>query len=264
MKTGNIYLVTCITSGKSYVGMTTKPIEVRFSQHVYNANRGIQYPFYSAIRKHGERSFVLSLLEVVDIDKLGEAETKWISELQTMTFGYNLRPGGNGCIEMSNDTKQKLSNAFKGRPLEEETKQKISKSLSGRHLSQEVRDKIRHGLSRPECVERRRKLSTGKRHTRTALDKISKRSRERWTDDAYRNKMCESRKGSKNSRAMLDEEKVLEIRQSWASCDKSKRGNLTKFCDEKAEQYSVNPPVVFRVVMGYSWKHVVLEPDQVS
>ena len=52
---GYIYKCTCVISGKSYVGLTTKTIEERKKEHLH-----------SAIRKYGIENFEWSIVEEIE------------------------------------------------------------------------------------------------------------------------------------------------------------------------------------------------------
>ena len=60
-------------SGKSYIGITKRKIEDRWSNHVSKAlnNPDYNHPFYNAIRKYGKDSFTLKILR----DNLIEDQT---------------------------------------------------------------------------------------------------------------------------------------------------------------------------------------------
>ncbi len=73
-----------------------------------------------------------------------EREQYWIDNLDSYNNGYNSNPkagsslgrapwnkGLNGVHKMSEETKQKISEAMKGKQKTEETKQKISEAMKG-------------------------------------------------------------------------------------------------------------------------------------
>ena len=67
---GYIYKCTCVISGKSYVGLTTKTIEERKKEHLhssYNPNDNTyKTHFHSAIRKYGIENFEWSIVEEIE------------------------------------------------------------------------------------------------------------------------------------------------------------------------------------------------------
>ena len=117
-----IYKLTNTVNGKAYVGLTTKTVEERFKEHCNS-----KYVIGKAIRKYGKDSFTVETLETVnDINKLGDYERFYIWLYDTIApNGYNLTDGGESGFKMSEESKQKLSEAKKGKKHSEETKQKM-------------------------------------------------------------------------------------------------------------------------------------------
>ena len=75
-----------------------------------------------------------------------------------MTYGYNIESGGRSNMVVSDETRQKLSLALKGRVFSDEHKEHIGKSLLGRTYSNETREKMRQaklgkydGKCHPQC-----------------------------------------------------------------------------------------------------------------
>lgn len=96
-----IYQVTCLSSGKSYVGQTqrfkykdNKPYQYgvtgRWCDHVSSAKRS-NTPLHEAIREHGLGGFTHSVLETVSEHDADIREAHWISTLNTLVpNGYNV------------------------------------------------------------------------------------------------------------------------------------------------------------------------------
>src|SRR5258708_4779086 len=92
-----VYCLTNKINGKRYVGLTTKSLEQRFTEHVKAALREPKYPVQYAIRKHGKEAFYVGVLQTCSsLKELGEAEISWIARLDTQKTGYNIKAGGNG------------------------------------------------------------------------------------------------------------------------------------------------------------------------
>ena len=92
----NIYKITNIITGKSYIGATSKPVNVRWKQHVRDSrkDRCKFRSLYQAIRKYGKDNFEVRLIEITD-----DAETReryWITFYDTFRNGYNDTLGGAG------------------------------------------------------------------------------------------------------------------------------------------------------------------------
>jgi len=261
MPTGSVYLIKNVVSGRSYVGLTSKSVDVRWKQHLSSARRGDGLPLYCAIRKYGKESFEVSTLEVCNIDDIGIVEAKWIMSLKTLASenGYNIHPGGNGCRGSApEEMRKKISISLMGHVTSEETKQKISDSLRGRPLSNDTKRKISEGLARPESVMSRSISSSKHRHTEESKTKISDALKIMWQDEAFKTSMSKKRTGENNSRSIMSEQDVIRIRTEWASTGDPKRTVDRAFCDKHAVTTGASAAAIFRMLRGHSWKHVIL------
>lgn len=145
-----VYMHINKESRKVYIGITCQKPEVRWrvdgSGYV-----GSTY-FWSAIQKYGWENFEHKI--VLNGLSRDEACTKEIEliELYDSTNpmkGYNLSKGGDlggYGIEVSEETRRKISDANKGRTISEETRQKISQSEKGKFVSDETRQKLSDAL----------------------------------------------------------------------------------------------------------------------
>lgn len=148
------YIVYCHTNtvnGKRYIGLTSQTLEGR------SRNNGIGYrecpAFYRAIGKYGWDNFKHDIL-FQDLTK-EEAEQKEIEMIayyksNNHEYGYNIQNGGNTNGTMSEETKQKISAAQKGKKLTEEHKKKIGLAQMG-ELNHQYGKK-----QRKETIEKRR------------------------------------------------------------------------------------------------------------
>lgn len=139
-----IYKVTNKSNGKSYVGQHKVNPEEKFMRYL-----GKGFAIREAIRQYGRDNFTKEILEELEDDEsrelVNERERYWIAKLNTMDpNGYNLYPGGkngctkemaekiiakrraNGTLNPSEETKQKMSEAAKGRRFSEEHKKHLS------------------------------------------------------------------------------------------------------------------------------------------
>ena len=140
--TGVIYKLTCLISGKPYVGKTKQKLEKRMSQHRYDSKKGSQ-GLGAAIRKYGWENFTVEVIEVCPVEQLNEREIFWIAELNSKSpHGYNLTDGGEGLVNPSAETRAKMSanhpdisgekNPNYGKKTPPETCAKISASNKGK------------------------------------------------------------------------------------------------------------------------------------
>ena len=109
-------------NGKIYIGQTIRPIEKRFEEHRTKRMYGA---IYNSIKKYGWENFEKDWYECPDED-LNFDEELLVREMGTLTpGGYNLREGGGNRGKLSEETKQKISEAKIGSIRSEATKQKI-------------------------------------------------------------------------------------------------------------------------------------------
>jgi group I intron endonuclease len=143
-----IYKATCKTTQKSYYGFDSNwPTRKKnhYSQHKKDKKNT---KFYNAIRKYGWDDFVWEVVyQSKDFEHtLDYMEPYFIKENNTLNFGYNMTPGGEGkklgSVE-SNETKRRKSLAHKGKKLSRETIQKMLISKKGYKHSSETIEKLR-------------------------------------------------------------------------------------------------------------------------
>jgi len=94
-----IYKHTSKTTGKSYIGQTTRTMNERWNDHVHIAEKtNRNFMFHNAIRKYGEDDFTHEILEdnIQDKQYLNDREIYWIEYYDTFDNGYNMTPGGEG------------------------------------------------------------------------------------------------------------------------------------------------------------------------
>lgn len=119
-----IYKLTNIINGKSYIGKTEKTLDIRWKGHVYDSlKRNYKSLINHAIRKYGPESFnkhVLCVCESKDI--LDNLETLMIKKHHSHASmgGYNMTYGGEG------------GDTFTNNPNKEEIRKRNSQSKIGR------------------------------------------------------------------------------------------------------------------------------------
>ena len=147
MAYGIIYKITNKLNGMTYVGQTTRSLEVRFKEHT-KADSLIG----DAIRKYGEENFSREIIEECKSSKqLYKREMFWIAYFNCKApNGYNQTDGGES-----------------GWTHTPETRAKMSESHTGTHLTAESRSKI-------ATAQLGNKNSLGHRHTAESRTKMSK------------------------------------------------------------------------------------------
>lgn len=103
-----IYKVTNLVNNKVYIGQTTKTIERRWQQHIYEATHkghGENYPLHAAMRKYGIENFIIEKLEQCQDDDRYDRETYYINLFQSLVnqYGYNIALNGAGVLLYSSE-----------------------------------------------------------------------------------------------------------------------------------------------------------------
>ncbi|MBQ7704233.1 MAG: GIY-YIG nuclease family protein [Selenomonadaceae bacterium] len=155
VKMGTIYKYTNLINGKIYIGQTTQKLSRRMSKHRNSkSTSGID----GALKKYGEENFKIEVVEKCPVEQLGEREIYWIAFYDCKSpKGYNLTDGGDGLLNPSQETLERLSKASKGRALSESARENLSV--------------INSGEGNPFY---------GKKHTAESLAKITAASRAYW------------------------------------------------------------------------------------
>lgn len=94
------YLIRCLTTGRGYVGITSRPLRRRWSEHLYDARQpgAKRMAISRAIAKHGAVNFVIEpLCCAKSWDDICAVEPSLIEQHSTRApIGYNVAKGGEG------------------------------------------------------------------------------------------------------------------------------------------------------------------------
>lgn len=185
-------------NGKRYYGITKRKVEVRWNNGKGYSNND---HFYKAINKYGWDNFD----HIVIARGLTEEEAKWleielIREFDTTNRnkGYNITKGGEGTngLKHSEETRKKLSEINKGKPLSEEHRKNISKSLKGHEVSEETKQKMSETKKgRIFTEEHKQKISEtmkGKTLSEETKQKMSEAKKGRTLSEEHRKKLSEN------------------------------------------------------------------------
>jgi group I intron endonuclease len=119
-----IYKITCLTSGKIYVGQAVSHIlnhgrfrpygrNGRLKCHIseaFSTKKNQSHYLNNAIRKYGVNDFVVDLIECCECHESDKRETHYITELKSLyPNGYNLKNGGS-VFTHTEESKKRLSN----------------------------------------------------------------------------------------------------------------------------------------------------------
>lgn len=117
----NLYKITNIKTGKSYIGKTKRSVGKRFASHCRKARRDLQCRgISSAIRKYGVKAFHIENLGFCLSDKAAcIVEKVLITYWRTKCPSYNMTEGGDGLVGYRFTLRQSknLSQAMRGRPM---------------------------------------------------------------------------------------------------------------------------------------------------
>ena len=105
------------TTGKCYIGYTSKSIETRWKKHLQHVLEGSEYHFHRAIRLYGKDDwFTEKLGEFNSAEEALKAEAHWINHFSSCKpdFGYNSTTGREHPASTP-ETRKRLSEAKKRR-----------------------------------------------------------------------------------------------------------------------------------------------------
>lgn len=146
-QTSGIYRITCIVTGKFYIGSATN-LQKRKNQHTWalKNNQHHTKPLQNAWNKYGEKAFVFEVLELVLPMLQLEREQYWLDRLQPFgKKGFNINPIAN-VPSVSPETCEKIRLAKLGHTLSTEGRAKISAAKTGKKLDPAIYDGHRKTL----------------------------------------------------------------------------------------------------------------------
>lgn len=172
----HIYAARSKTTGKVYIGLTVS-LSHRKSGHKHSATINRQTYFYNAIRRYGWDDFEWCIIETLATRSVAnEVERYWINYFKSNSnsYGYNMTEGGDGGATITGryhslETRQKIANSNRGKPLSEDRKRKISESHRGKTMSEESRKKMseshRGRRNSDESINKAADSNRGRVHT---------------------------------------------------------------------------------------------------
>lgn len=181
LKTG-IYRITCLENGRVYIGQA-KNILSRWTEHKskLNGNYHINNHLQNAWNKYGSDKFIFEVLEFCKYDELNEKEIKYILEAKNNGKIFNKTNGGDGCKGYTHTKEYKESMCGENNPMykkvvSNETRQKISNALYGRKYSKERCENISKGRKGIVFTEEHIKnMSISRIGTKQSQETINKR-----------------------------------------------------------------------------------------
>jgi group I intron endonuclease len=158
---GFVYMITCIITGRIYVGSAVD-IEERW-RYYFQLNCKHQTKLYNNLNKYGTGNHIFEIVWAGELSEMYKYETLigWGFNVLEKETGLNLRlPKFGDSYSCMNEetrlkigisstgrikselTRAKLSKANKGKKRTQETKNKLSSSLTGRDFSEEHKNNI--------------------------------------------------------------------------------------------------------------------------
>ena len=147
-KKSGIYMWTS-PSGKSYIGQAVN-LKKRYNSFLrFNKNYSGDKINNARKKYNNESDWKYEVLEYCDVNELDEREKYYIALYDTINNGYNCESGGNENKIVSDESKQKMSEAKKGNHLTKEHKRKMSEAkkdennpMWGKHFTEEQKRKM--------------------------------------------------------------------------------------------------------------------------
>ena len=145
---GCIYMIKCLCNGKAYVGQTRRTLHERMRQHLRSADQGVPTRLYHAMRKYGKANFIVGIVEDnIHKDELNNREVYYVAQFNTYNSGYNATAGGDNVGVFTEERKQKIGAASKGRRLSDRAKALIGATHRGKVMTEEAKQKISKTMS---------------------------------------------------------------------------------------------------------------------
>jgi len=145
------------SSGKTYVGQTTRTIKSRIAQHRRSVASDSQLLVHCAWRQHGDPEIIV-LAQFESQEELHAAEEDAIKSLNTLSpNGYNVAHGGKTAPSKNPEVAAKISEKATGRKVADTSR--ISEGVRRNWQDPEYRRKVSDGLKAAWTEEARKKRS---------------------------------------------------------------------------------------------------------
>ena len=166
-----IYAIINVVNEKHYVGQASDKLK-RFREHkkTLRGNYHCNVLLQRAFNKYGEDKFIFVVLEnLLSCDQLNAREQHWIDLLKPE---YNLAPVAGSLLgyKHSEEARENMSEAHKGRKHSAETRAKMSaarmgnKNAAGSKRSKEHMDALlANNRGKPKSLEHKAKIGAGNR-----------------------------------------------------------------------------------------------------
>jgi group I intron endonuclease len=156
---GIIYCLHCISTGKKYIGQTSRNLKTRLRHHNYKlkSSETTRSKLYHQLKKTGWEDFVVGIVENCVLDDLDKMEIFYIEKYNTLNDGLNTAHGG-GFFPVFRGEEHPLY----GKGHTEKTKEKIRQNhhdvsgennpMYGKKFTPEHKEKIRKAHLENDCI----------------------------------------------------------------------------------------------------------------
>lgn len=237
MQAGFIYVITNTQTGDQYVGLTTKTVAHRWSEHKTSAIIGKRTHLYAALRKYGPEAYtVQEFVSVLDRGDLANIERQVIQDLRPR---YNQTNGGEVTFGRKYDdaTKERIRQGSLGKKRTQKQKEVQRQISKARWDNNPVfRESCLAALDKArECIDRDKQ--------REAAGNAAK-NRE-WTDES-RAKLSASCVGRVYGPEII--EKMAATKRKAVKCNET--GEVFSCREEASEKTGVSTGAIWRQCKG--------------
>lgn len=226
-----IYTITA-PSGRCYIGSTID-FSIRKKRHECDLSKGIHHNsiLQAAYNKYGKDGLIFKPILYCEPKDLLMYEQICIDGLNPE---YNIcKVAGHSMMGLkhSEETKQKISLANKGRIKSAETIEKLrlanigkKNSLGCKRTSQTIK-KIKEALSRPDVKEKILKANIGKKLSLESIERIRQTKLGKRANEETKIKMSKSQKGRKHSEETIEKMRKAKLGKRISEETKQKIGS---------------------------------------
>ena len=138
---GIIYRIWSKTTGMSYIGQTTRGLEIRVKEHM---TCDFDDKFHNDIKRLGKDDFEYEIIEICLSKELNVREKYWINQYDSFRNGYNLDSGGGCCRDEYIVAKRNksISDAYQNKTDEEKIELHKNTAKALQNLPSEEKDRL--------------------------------------------------------------------------------------------------------------------------
>jgi group I intron endonuclease len=196
-----IYIITCIPTGKVYVGQS-KNCTQRWGSHRWHLGRKTHrnYRLQWAWNEYGKDAFSFEIAELVEDGNPAELARLEIEVMQRYPDPFNLMESEDVRLTPSDETRAKLSAERKARWADPEYRARLKASHAKRNADPEYRERHRAAMlafnATPEGRAIRSKVANDTWAKEGSRERRSEKSKAHWGDPEHRAKQEAARKAS--------------------------------------------------------------------